>query len=63
VGVEPRTPQNESLAMGLFMSVSVTSGLGSPAAVLPGESVLFLMVAVDTRSVNEFAQGCCHSSH
>src|SRR6516162_4222555 len=47
VGVEPRTPQNDNLAIGLLISVGVTSGL-VPAFVLPGESVPFLMVAVDT---------------
>src|SRR5271167_1434249 len=62
VGVEPRTPQKLSLAMGLLISVGVTSGPGSPAAVDPGESVPFLMVAVDTGSVNEFAGQCCHIS-
>ncbi len=62
VGVEPRTPQNDSLAIGLLISVGVTSGL-VPALILPGESVPFLMVAVDSGSVNEFAVGCCHISH
>jgi hypothetical protein len=31
--------------------------------VLPGKFVPFLMVAVDTGTVNEFAVGCCHISH
>src|SRR5271165_2126993 len=62
VGVEPRTPQKDNLAMGLLISVGVTSGRGSHAVLPPGESVPFLMVAVDTGSVNEFAPGCCHIS-
>jgi hypothetical protein len=61
VGVEPRTPQKLSLAMGLVISVGAETIRRIKALLvllLP-----FLMVAAEPSTVNEFREGCCQVSN
>ena len=63
VGVEPRTPQKLSLAIGLVISVGAADTQCGEIRALLVLSLPFLMVAAEASTVNEFRERCCHVSN